>query len=166
MLVNQAELAGHAGLSESYISQLKTKKVITAEVSNKFDLEKSLKDLGRYVQKKPKLKAAIDAPGEAAGEAPADVLNLTMWRGRRTKADALKAEMEADEMAKELLQKESVVETWQRSFLTIKSKMMSLPSRLGPQLALIEDPKIVTAQLKSAICRILNDLERESRIPG
>jgi len=72
--------------------------------------------------------------------------------------------MNADELASKLVRTDSVVQSWERSFLKIKSKLQSLPSRLGPQMAIQTDPKLCTSQLKNEIGKLLNELSRESRI--
>jgi len=59
---------------------------------------------------------------------------------------------------------DSVIEEWERSYTKIKTKLQSLSTKLGPQLALQDDPIICTAQLKNAIGKLLNELSRESRV--
>ena len=83
---------------------------------------------------------------------------------RKMDADARQSEMLADEMASQLVRTDSVVEAWERSYTKIKTKLQSLPTKLGPQLALQDDPRICTAQLKNAVGKLLNELSRESRI--
>jgi hypothetical protein len=78
-------------------------------------------------------------------------------------ADARLAEMSADTMASQLVETQSVVETWERSFAKIKTKMTALPNKMGPILAVQDDPKIVTNQLKNAINKILNELATNAR---
>ena len=78
-------------------------------------------------------------------------------------ADARLAEMSADTMASQLVETASVVETWERSFAKIKTKMTALPNKMGPILAVQDDPKICTNQLKNAINKILNELASNAR---
>ena len=84
-------------------------------------------------------------------------------RTKKMEADARLAEMSADTMASQLVETASVVETWERSFAQIKTKMTALPNKLGPILALQEDPKIVTNQLRNAINKALNELATDAR---
>ena len=79
-------------------------------------------------------------------------------------AEARTAEMNADELASKLGRTDSVIQAWERSYTKIKTKLQSLPTKLGPQLALQDDPKICTAQLKNAIGKLLNELSIESRV--
>ena len=78
-------------------------------------------------------------------------------------ADARLAEMSADTMASQLVETASVVETWERSFAKIKTKLTALPNKLGPILAVQDDPKIVTNQLRNAINKALNELAADAR---
>ena len=84
-------------------------------------------------------------------------------RTKKMEADARLAEMSADTMASQLVETQSVVETWERSFAKIKTKMTALPNKMGPILAVQDDPKIVTNQLKNAINKILNELATNAR---
>ena len=84
-------------------------------------------------------------------------------RTKKMEADARLAEMSADTMASQLVETASVVETWERSFAQIKTKMTALPNKMGPILAVQDDPKICTNQLKNAINKILNELASSAR---
>ena len=84
-------------------------------------------------------------------------------RTKKMEADARLAEMSADTMASQLVETASVVETWERSFAKIKTKMTALPNKMGPILAVQDDPKICTNQLKNAINKILNELASNAR---
>ena len=84
-------------------------------------------------------------------------------RTKKMEADARLAEMSADTMASQLVETASVVETWERSFAQIKTKMTALPNKMGPILAVQDDPKICTNQLKNAINKILNELASNAR---
>ncbi len=84
-------------------------------------------------------------------------------RTKKMEADARLAEMSADTMASQLVETASVVETWERSFAKIKTKMTAIPNKMGPILAVQDDPKICTNQLKNAINKILNELASNAR---
>ena len=84
-------------------------------------------------------------------------------RTKKMEADARLAEMSADTMARQLVETASVVETWERSFAKIKTKMTALPNKMGPILAVQDDPKICTNQLKNAINKILNEWASNAR---
>jgi macrodomain Ter protein organizer (MatP/YcbG family) len=90
-------------------------------------------------------------------------IDFEQARTKKMEADARLAEMSADTMARQLVETESVVETWERSFAKIKTKLTGLPNKLGPILALQDDPKIVTNQLKNAINKTLNELATSAR---
>ena len=144
-LVKAVEFAKYKGVSEGYISQwIKRDKVPL--VNGKLDLEVA----DKYWSKRPRNKTKKIDFNEA--------------RTQKMIAEARSAEMAADELQGSLVRTESVLQSWERSFTKIKTKMLSLPTRLGPQLALQSDPKLVTAQLKNEFNKLLNELSRESRI--
>ena len=90
-------------------------------------------------------------------------IDFSEARTAKMQADARLAEMNADQMAQQLVETESVVETWERSFAKIKTKLTALPNKLGPIMALQEDPKICTNQLRNAINKTLNELATAAR---
>ena len=78
-------------------------------------------------------------------------------------ADAWLAEINANAMAHQLVDTERVVETWEWSFAKIKTKLTALPNKLGPIMAMQDDPKICTNQLRNAINKALNELAADAR---
>lgn len=56
-------------------------------------------------------------------------------RTRLTKAQADKAELEAAELARELVRAEDVKLTWGEMIAAVRAKLLSLPSKLAPQVA-------------------------------
>ena len=90
-------------------------------------------------------------------------IDFSEARTAKMQADARLAEMNADQIAQQLVETESVVETWERSFAKIKTKLTALPNKLGPIMALQEDPKICTNQLRNAINKTLNELATAAR---
>jgi len=144
-LLKQTEFAKHKGVSEAYVSAW-VKRDQVPLVKGKLDLEVA----DKYWNKRPRNKTKRIDFNEA--------------RTMKMVAEARTAEMNADELASKLVRTDSVVQSWERSFLKIKSKLQSLPSRLGPQMAIQTDPKLCTSQLKNEIGKLLNELSRESRI--
>ncbi len=143
-LLTQKQFADHKGVSESYVSQW-IKRDEVPLVKNKLDLEVA----DRYWNKRPRNRAKM--------------VDFNTARTTKMIAEARTAEMNADELQGKLVRTDSVLQSWERSFSKIKTKLQSLPTRLGPQMAIQSDPKLCTAQLKSEIGRILNELSRESR---
>ena len=143
--LTQKQFADHKGVSEAYVSKW-VKEYSVPLVNRKLDLEVA----DRYWEKRPLTQEKRIDFNEA--------------RTRKMDADARQSEMLADEMAAKLVRTDSVVEAWERSYTKIKTKLQSLPTKLGPQLALQDDPRICTAQLKNAVGKLLNELSRESRI--
>jgi len=143
-LLKQTEYAKHKGVSEAYISAW-IKRDEVPLVKGKLDLEVA----DRYWAKRPRNKTKKIDFNEA--------------RTQKMVAEARTAEMNADELQGKLVRTDSVLQSWERSFSKIKTKLLSLPTRIGPQMAIQSDPKLCTAQLKNEIGKLLNELSRESR---
>ena len=131
-LLKQTEYAKHKGVTEAYISAW-IKRDEVPLVNGKLDLEVA----DRYWNKRPRNRAKM--------------VDFNTARTTKMIAEARTAEMNADELASKLVRTDSVIQAWERSYTKIKTKLQSLPTKLGPQLALQDDPKICTAQLKNAI---------------
>ena len=142
--VTKSEYARYRGVTPIYISRwIERDKVPTKD--GKLEVEVA----DRYWHKRPQSRQKKIDFDEA--------------RTKKMEADARLAEMSADTMASQLVETASVVETWERSFAKIKTKMTALPNKMGPILAVQDDPKICTNQLKNAINKILNELASNAR---
>ena len=142
--VTKSEYARYRGVTPIYISRwIERDKVPTKD--GKLEVEVA----DRYWHKRPQSRQKKIDFDEA--------------RTKKMEADARLAEMSADTMASEVVEPASVVETWERSFAKIKTKMTALPNKMGPILAVQDDPKICTNQLKNAINKILNELASNAR---
>ena len=142
--VTKSEYARYRGVTPIYVSRwIERDKVPTKD--GKLEVEVA----NRYWHKRPQSRQKKIDFDEA--------------RTKKMEADARLAEMSADTMASQLVETQSVVETWERSFANIKTKMTALPNKMGPILAVQDDPKIVTNQLKNAINKILNELATNAR---
>ena len=142
--VTFSQFAKFKGVSTKYVHKfVKACEIKVAD--NKFDLEVA----ERHWHKRPQSRQKKIDFDEA--------------RTKKMEADARLAEMSADTMASQLVETTSVVETWERSFAKIKTKLTALPNKLGPILAVQDDPKIVTNQLRNAINKALNELATDAR---
>jgi DNA-binding transcriptional regulator YiaG len=142
--VTKSEYARYRGVTPIYVSRwIERDKVPTKD--GKLEVEVA----DRYWHKRPQSRQKKIDFDEA--------------RTKKMEADARLAEMSADTMASQLVETASVVETWERSFAKIKTKMTALPNKMGPILAVQDDPKICTNQLKNAINKILNELASNAR---
>lgn len=74
-----------------------------------------------------------DEAGLGVDGRPAD--SFQAERTRLTKAQADKAEIEAAELARELVRTEDVKLTWGELVAAVRAKLLSLPSKLAPLLA-------------------------------
>ena len=143
-LLKQNEFAKHKGVTEAYISAW-IKRDEVPLVNGKLDLEVA----DRYWNKRPRNRAKM--------------VDFNTARTQKMIAEARTAEMNADELQGKLVRTDSVLQSWERSFSKIKTKLQPLPTRLGPQMAIQSDPKLCTAQLKNEIGKLLIELSRESR---
>ena len=142
--VTKSEYARYRGVTPIYVSRwIERDKVPTKD--GKLEVEVA----DRYWHKRPQSRQKKIDFDEA--------------RTKKMEADARLAEMSADTMASQLVETASVVETWERSFAKIKTKLTALPNKLGPILAVQDDPKIVTNQLRNAINKALNELATDAR---
>ena len=143
-LVSRGQYARYKGVTKPYIIAW-IKKYDVPLTDNKLNVEVA----DRYWLMRPQSRAKK--------------IDFSEARTAKMQADARLAEMNADQMAQQLVETESVVETWERSFAKIKTKLTALPNKLGPIMALQEDPKICTNQLRNAINKTLNELATAAR---
>ena len=143
-LVSRGQYARYKGVTTPYIIAW-IKKYDVPLTDNKLNVEVA----DRYWLMRPQSRAKK--------------IDFSEARTAKMQADARLAEMNADQMAQQLVETESVVETWERSFAKIKMKLTALPNKLGPIMALQEDPKICTNQLRNAINKTLNELATAAR---
>jgi hypothetical protein len=143
-LATKSEYARYKGVTTPYIISWQRKYEVPM-IGDKFDVEVA----DRYWLMRPNSRPKK--------------IDFSEARTAKMQADARLAEMNADQMAQQLVETESVVETWERSFAKIKTKLTALPNKLGPIMALQEDPKICTNQLRNAINKTLNELATAAR---
>ena len=143
-LVSRGQYARYKGVTTPYIIAW-IKKYDVPLTDNKLNVEVA----DRYWLMRPQSRAKK--------------IDFSEARTAKMQADARLAEMNADQMAQQLVETESVVETWERSFAKIKTKLTALPNKLGPIMALQEVPKICTNQLRNAINKTLNELATAAR---
>jgi len=86
-----------------------------------------------------------------------DSESLTVAKTRLTKAQAEKAELELAEERGELHRATAVVSVWAENVINAKAKLLSIPSKLAPQLAGLSAAEI-EALLKKEISEVLHEL--------
>jgi len=89
---------------------------------------------------------------------------------RLTSAQADKIELENEVRQGQLLEASECERTWSGLIGNSRAKLLSIPSKLAPELAIISDPIAVENKLKSVIYEVLwelsKDFEVESREPN
>lgn len=84
--------------------------------------------------------------------------NLTAQKTRLTRAQADKAELELDTMRGKLLKVEDVKKIWSKEIINAKSKLLSMASKLAPQLVGL-DAATIGARIKAEVTTALGELK-------
>ncbi|MAR56943.1 MAG: hypothetical protein CMM93_07145 [Rickettsiales bacterium] len=79
-------------------------------------------------------------------------------RIRLTSAQADKTELEVEELRGNLITLDNMKGLWANVLATFRSRILSIPNRLTPQLAAVRDPKKIDVLLKDALYEALNEL--------
>ena len=138
--VKQAEFAERWDCSRQYISKLAMQGIL------------------------PKVDRMIDVePADAIMEQIAnDRLaspNYNAERARHQKIKADLAELELRKQRGELIEIEEVKEDWIKKILACRGKMLSLPSKVAPQLPSCDTSQEIEEVLKGGICEALRELD-------
>lgn len=83
---------------------------------------------------------------------------LDQARIRLTTAQAVKAELEAEEYLGNLISLEKMKETWANVLSTFRARILSMPSRLTPLITVQKEPKKVERIIKDSCVEALNEL--------
>ena len=87
-----------------------------------------------------------------------DYLDYNAARARREVANAQIAEMEARKMAEELAEVADFDDTLQKLAANVRSKFVSLPSKLAPSLVGMESVAEIEAELSRAVYEALSEI--------
>jgi hypothetical protein len=79
-------------------------------------------------------------------------------RTRKVAAEAEIAELELAKLRNELAIVADVVSAWDDVLSAMKAKLMSLPTKMGPELAADDDPNVIQAKLEDQIRECLDEL--------
>ena len=143
--VSQNAYAKYKGVQPSDINSLVRNGVLTLCPDGKLDVENA----DRLWDKRPRAKKKV--------------LDFQDARTRKMEADADRSEMEAEQMAKNLVSRDSVVEEFEKAFAIVTKQLEAIPVKLGPVLAIETDARICTAKLKSTIHQVLSEMARHRR---
>lgn len=88
--------------------------------------------------------------------------DLTREKARLAHHQADIAEIDARERKGDVVKRDAVVAAWQAELVTVRAKLLSLPTRTAAVLATIDDPRKVEIELRRVCHEILDELaERE-----
>ena len=83
--------------------------------------------------------------------------DLQYEKTRLTKAQADKTELEAQLVKRELLRAENVAQVWQSQIIAFRSRILSLPTKLSPDILQAQDLTEAKAILENALHEALKE---------
>lgn len=87
-------------------------------------------------------------------------------RERLAAAQAEKVETENALRRGELADMAAVSAVWTEHIMNARVKLLSLPSKLGPQLLNCDDPVLISSRIKAEVYAALNELARDRSEPA
>lgn len=142
-IVNKKMLAKILGKTERTLTEwqkegMPIKKNGARGQSNTYDTEQVIEWL---------LKRASDTDSE-----------MERARTRLTSAQADKTELEVEQLRGNLISLDNMKSLWGNVLGAFRARILSIPSRLTPQIATIRDPKKIDKLIKDALHDALNEL--------
>lgn len=144
----QADVAAHLFVDRVRVTQLVSNGVLVKTPGGRLDMDESRR---RYVDHLREV-AAGRAPGDD------DELNLTEERARKAKEEADKLEMENATTRRELLKREDVDAAVVGTLARVRSRLINLPSKIAPLVAMINQPAEAEAIARKAVNEALREL--------
>lgn len=87
-------------------------------------------------------------------------------RERLAAAQAEKVETENKVRRGELVDAKAMVDLWKDICLSVRAKLISMPSKLGPQLVNISEPAVIASRIRTEVYTALDELADESASIG
>jgi hypothetical protein len=150
--LSQAAFAKRLGVSRQYVNKLVRRGVVALG-------EDGLIDFARAVR-------AIDAAQDPARprtrpetEDPA-VTTYQIARTLKEKYAALSRKLEYEKACGRLLPADEVVQAWQQLVAAFRARCLALPTKLAPQLAVMNERREIQAALTAAVREALEELSR------
>lgn len=142
---DQRTLATLLGMAQPNVSQLVTDGVFMAVGRGRYDIFDCVQKFVDHVKRRHDTRRA-------------DTADFGEEKARLTRAQADKAEMEAKEMAKELVRVDDVLEEWQGILASVKGKLLSIPSKAATLVAVETNPALCQVLIDDMIRETLNEL--------
>ncbi len=141
--LNAATVAALIGTSATRVHQLATEGRIHRAGRGKF----TLGSVADYL-----------AARLAAAQGDDDDAELRAERLRKLKADADLAEIEVGKAVGKLVLASEVLGEWTRLIAAMKSRLLSLPARLGPQVVILPSAQAATELIDNEMRAVLEEL--------
>lgn len=143
IVLSQTELAAGLGLTDRWLRELTTQKVITRNAQGKYSLW-------------PTIRALMD---RAKGDQ--EKLIVSEERARLLRAQAELRELELAQRSAKLLDAQDVEAVWAKHVTTVRAKFLALPSRLAAEISGMDDPAKCQRLIQDAIYEALTELGSE-----
>lgn len=146
-VVRGKDLAAIFGVTDRRIRQLTKDGILPQVGRGKYVLGDAIQSYIKHLQERVK---------EAAKSVDPKDLQKELTRLRKAQAD--KAELEVAEYQGKLHRAEDVEAEWTEMLSNFRAKMLALPTKLAPMLAMQDDIQEVQAMLKAGIYEALQEL--------
>ncbi len=135
-------------ITERRVQQLVAEKVIPKAATGKYELAPCIQGYIKYLRERSvgKDNASSDA---------------CIAKARLLKGQADKLELEIEEIKKNVVPAEHVLNTWTGMILRCRSALLSIPSKLAYQVSTLKDPKAAEELIKASVEEALEELASE-----
>jgi len=89
-----------------------------------------------------------------------NVLDINEARARKTEAEAEMAELELLQRKGDLIPMQQVVDTWLELIASCRSKMLSMPAKLAPVVAVEDNPAVCKQIVEEQMMEALDEIAR------
>ncbi len=133
------------GVSASEVKRLVNESIIKKDMRGTYDVLHSIKGYIGYLQVRAGGRSGVSADYQEE-------------RSRLTKAQADKAEFEAAVMAGTLVSVDQVSAQWESMLVSMKAKLLSMPSKLAPVVADEDEPGVIQSMIDDYMREALEEL--------
>lgn len=166
-LISQAAYARRRGVSQEAVRKAIAKKRISGIVEgNRVMVDPEVADIQWAKNTDPDQSARANAPkGKSARVAGSDETEKTgtaYWdaRTRRETAEASRAELDLQKQSGSLVERDRVREAAYRTGRMMRDALLSVPTRLAPELSGITDAWEIERRMTAALRQVLDDMSK------
>ncbi|ECD6517263.1 hypothetical protein E2329_22560 [Salmonella enterica subsp. enterica] len=150
-IVSTAEISEMIGLSDRRIQQLTRDGALIKVGHGKYDLKKSIKQYIEYSVEKRVATVKVDDDDEIDG-----ALEAALWTREKRK----KTELEVKIIQGDLHRSKDVERIMNETLGAVRAGLLSLPSKIAPQLIAIEDIPLIKSILTREVKEIMSELSQ------